>query len=458
MLEKQLKSEIHRRLLWQFVHKSNTAAPPVAILALVLAWSKLGVTEYSGLITFLLVVCTANAVVRYFIGHAGLKKSIQEASVFKFVFYSIVLNAFLWSVSFWLMAIQIPTGSTKFLMIFIISISLALSAVLTLVYIPYLSIGFQLGSLFGVFFALIQTYMVTENSENIHAALAIFLFEIFCLRYTYSHYRELFYKYKYEVDLEKSLEQVKESNQRVADEMARSQFASRMAALGEMAGGVAHEINNPLAIINGLVEQSVRALEHHSDRKEFVLEKLNRVMAAVDRIRRIVKSMRYVSHQTGESEEFMIAQTEDLVEDVMNISFEKFKNSGIELLVENIPQVSVKTKPVLVSQVLINLLNNAFDELNQPYQLGTKRFVKIRFNQNAKKLVVSVENSGPLITSHVQSKLFQPFFTTKEIGKGTGLGLSICKGIVESMGEEIWFERQLPRTTFSFTLALEGQL
>ncbi len=456
MLEKQLKLEIKRRLFWQLVLKSNTAAPQIAILALALSWYKFNVPKYAALLSGLLILCAVNAIARNYIGYLGLKKAIEETKVFNFVFYSIVLNTFLWSSSFFIMSLQIPILTNAFLLAIIIVICLTLSSVLSLVYIPFLAISFQAGLLGGIFCSFIQAYLFSSESEYIYAALGIVLFELFCFRYTFSHYREMFSKYKYEVDLEKSLVQVKESNQRVAEEMARSQFASRMAALGEMAGGVAHEINNPLAIINGLVEQTVRLAQSSHDKKEIIIEKLHRVMAAVDRIHRIVKSMRYVSHHNGEAEEFVTARAQDLIEDVMNISFEKFKNSGIDFQLGEIPLVSVKAKPALISQVLINLLNNAFDELNQPYQLSFSRAVRILFHQNNQKLIISVENSGPKISAEVQVKLFQPFFTTKEIGKGTGLGLSICKGILESMGEKIWFEKNLSQTTFSFTLALEA--
>jgi len=443
--------EIKKRLKWELVLKSTTAVPPIVILALGISYFRFDITHYANLVSALMILCAVNASVRYFIGRRGIQKKIEKNRVVQFVFFSLTLNTILWTVTFLIVFLQTAVSTAAFGLAFMISISLVSASVLTMAYSPILAICYQLGILSGNVIAFTRDYVLTSNIDYLFMSLAMLLLAFYYIRQTRDFHRQMFDKYKYEVDLEISVQQLQESNQKVIEETARAENASRLAALGDMAGGMAHEINTPLAIINLTIEQVLNQLDNMQPSAD-VKAKLNIVLSAASRISRIIKSLMQISRKGEDFDSFANTNVENLLNDVLNLFREKFATVGINLEIAPIPDVEVRTKQVLISQVLLNLLNNAFDEIIQ--HEDENKYLKIFFKTNHSKLTICIENSGPKISEEVQAKIFQPFFTTKEIGKGTGLGLSICKGIIESLKERIWFDKNSPKTTFCFTLPI----
>ncbi len=451
----ELHQEIKNRLKWELVLKSTAATPVIFILSLFVVYYQFNVDRHPHIISLLMFLTAINAGIRYFIGAVGFRKKIEKKSIvqiMQLMVFSLNLNMILWSLTFWIVFSQISVATTSFAVAFMIATSLMTASVLTLCYVPSMAISYQLGILSSIFFAFAKEYYLTSNMEYLYMAMAIILMGFYYIRQTRLFYNQMSDKYKYEIELEISLDQLKVSNQKVIEERARSENASRLASLGEMAGGIAHEINNPLAIINGLLERVLWQISQKDFSKDEIIANVNRASSAVIRISRIIISLLRIAHKSDDTESFENIKAENLFEDVLNISKEKFKTSKVILELAPIPDVTVRTKPVLISQVLLNLLNNAYEHI---IQLGEDRkSLKIYFKHDMTKLTVFVENSGPKISEVIQDKIFQPFFTTKEIGKGTGLGLSISKGILESLNEQIWLEKSLPKTTFCFTLPI----
>ncbi len=218
--------------------------------------------------------------------------------------------------------------------------------------------------------------------------------------------------------------------------------SARMAALGEMAGGVAHEINTPLNILVLLTERIKEASKKHPSGQE-ISPLVDKCLDTVDRIANIIKSLLAFSLEDKKQENSLF-DANNLVQDTVILCSEKMKAHGIDL------QVKLHKAPLMLnghrgqlSQVLMHLLSNAFDALKG--QSGTKRItVKVQEslpnsqqNENQPWVCLSVADTGPGLTTEAKEKLFQPFFTTKELNKGTGLGLSLSKGIVELHGGSI---------------------
>ncbi len=451
----RLNEEIKKRLSWELVIQSQAATPVIFILCLGIAYYQFNLNKYSEVVSVLMLLAALNTIFRYFVGLQGLKLKNNNqiySHIVNWTILSASLNLVLWAATFWIVFIQTSFTNLNFVVAFMIAVSLLTASVLTLSYVPALAICYQISILSSVFFAFINEYFVAYDIQYLYIAGSIVLIAIYYVRQTHVFYTQIFVKYKYEVELESSLEQLKESNLKVIAETEKSQNASRLASLGEMAGGIAHEINNPLAIISGLLERVLWTISQNNSSKEDLTVDINRAASAVNRISRIIVSLLRIARKTEDSDLFENIKLTEIFDDVLNISAEKFKSVNISLELATVPDLIIRTKPLLVPQVLLNLLNNAFEQVVE-FDDAEKN-VKIYFKVNQSKVIVFVENSGPKIANEIQNKIFEPFFTTKTVGKGTGLGLSLCKGILESIGEQIWIDKNSKRTTFCFTLQI----
>ncbi len=224
--------------------------------------------------------------------------------------------------------------------------------------------------------------------------------------------------------------------------------SSKLSALGEMAGGIAHEINNPLSIIKGYVD----LLKKYTDRQALNLETMKQYLSKIDitieRISRIVGGMRRFARESSSDKKINYPLSQ-IISETLDICHEKLNNNGVKVEVEvATSNPLINCRPVEISQVLLNLINNSFQAIEK--QLGA--FIKIYISENDHSYLIQVSDSGPGIRPEVRSKIFQPFFTTKEVGVGTGLGLSISRGIIEDHDGKLYYKENAPYTTFVIDL------
>jgi signal transduction histidine kinase len=229
---------------------------------------------------------------------------------------------------------------------------------------------------------------------------------------------------------------------------------SKMATLGEMAGGIAHEINNPLFIIEGyldILNETVN--EKKIDRAQLIstVEKLGEV---VDRIAKTVKGLRKYSRDAS-FDEMELLKFRSLFHDTLELCKGRFQEAKIQMVVpESAMDIKLTGRAVELSQVLMNLLNNSYDAI-----VGQKeKWISIDVSETAEKVVIAVTDSGSGLSKEVQKNLFKTFFTTKSKGKGTGLGLSICKSIIEQHGGKLSFNPDHKNTQFVIELPVSDPL
>ncbi len=242
-------------------------------------------------------------------------------------------------------------------------------------------------------------------------------------------------------------------------EMSRIRLTSksRLASLGQMAGGIAHEINNPLAVIQGYA-MTLRKLvgegpPHDAERVHHVV---SRIEATVERAARIVRSLRTLSRD-AENDPLVDYSVARLLEEVLDLCRERFRNNDISLVCDMVdPGVLVQCRPVELGQVLLNLLTNAFDSL-QPMEAraGTRRVI-VGVSRDGDRVRIRVSDNGPGISPEHVEQIFFPFFTTKEVGKGAGLGLPISMQIVKAHGGRLWYEQEGEETCFLVELRRSG--
>jgi C4-dicarboxylate-specific signal transduction histidine kinase len=243
---------------------------------------------------------------------------------------------------------------------------------------------------------------------------------------------------------------------RVAQEIEQHKIqalhAEKLAILGEMAAGLAHEINNPLAIIQGQAHRLKLQARRHTLSMEGVESSVACIDATVARIVKIIQGLRAFARDDGQAELQMV-RVQQIIDDALMFCESRIKNHGFHLRVTPFPaDLSMICRPIPITQVLLQLLNNAFDACRM--QDGGQPWIEIQVGQEADTITLRVVDSGPGIPRELVEKIMLPFFTTKEIGKGSGLGLSIAKGIAESHRGAFFFDQSAPHTTFVLQLPL----
>lgn len=223
---------------------------------------------------------------------------------------------------------------------------------------------------------------------------------------------------------------------------------SKMSSLGEMASGIAHEINNPLTIIYG---NSCR-LESSLKNNNFDLLKAKELIKEISemslRIEKIVDSLRMIS-RNNQKTHIEKESVSNIIKQTLTLCETRFKSEDIKLKQKNTDlDLKIKCQPVSVSQIILNILNNAYDAVSK----CAIRWIQIEVIDSNDFIRIAISNSGPKISPKLNEKIFQPFFTTKPVGQGTGLGLSISKGLAESNGGSLYLNQYSKRTQFVLTL------
>ncbi len=230
--------------------------------------------------------------------------------------------------------------------------------------------------------------------------------------------------------------------------------ASKMSTLGQMAGGVAHEINNPLAIIQGHAAMILELVQAGELTNEQTIRGADKIVQTVDRIARIVQGLRTFAHD-GTGDPFVPSPIHRIVQDTLEFCQARFSKHDVDLIIPPLDEhLTIECRPTQITQVLLNLLNNAFDAVHgSPAPVGAKRpWAKIEVADLGDSLKISVTDSGTGIPADISDKIMDPFFTTKEVGKGSGLGLSISTGIVRSHHGHLALDASQANTCFAVIL------
>lgn len=232
------------------------------------------------------------------------------------------------------------------------------------------------------------------------------------------------------------LREIRQQQQRLVE-------ASRLSSLGEMAAGIAHEVNNPLAIILGAASMLENRLESSRFEPEYAKKKLELIQKTAKRIAKIIHGLRTYARE-GSQDNFEWVSLNGIVENTLELCRERFYQHDIHLRLSIQPHIEILAREVQISQVLINLLNNAYDAVKNYSEKWISLEVKIKNN----RLGLTICDSGKGIPANLREKIMQPFFTTKEVGQGTGLGLSISSSLIREHGGLLYLDPQNANTCF----------
>lgn len=222
----------------------------------------------------------------------------------------------------------------------------------------------------------------------------------------------------------------------------------RLASVGLLASGLAHEIGTPLGVIRGRAE-----ILQMQTKEPSLASALDVIIGQIDRISRLIRSLLRVSRSNTDLR-LQDVSLKEVIDDVLSLVGQNFRADGVSLVVDIDSNARVFADFDRLEQVLLNLLMNAIHAIRSIER--PEHQVKIGFEMRGMRAALTVSDTGCGISADHMKKLFKPFFTTKAVGEGTGLGLAICAQIAHEMGGEIIVESQLGKGS-TFTILLRSQ-
>jgi len=210
--------------------------------------------------------------------------------------------------------------------------------------------------------------------------------------------------------------------------------AEKLSALGQLVAGVAHELNNPLAVVMGYAQ----ILSKHKGLDEKVDKDLLKILHESERAAKIVRNL--LTFARPREPHWAVVDVNRLVTEVLETRDIQIQSANVQVLRRQAPDLpATKADADQLEQVLANLVTNAIQALDN--HLG-KRVIEVTTETRGDKIRIAVADSGPGVPFQILDRIFDPFFTTKGPGKGTGLGLSICYSIMEEHKGKIWVESE----------------
>ena len=225
-----------------------------------------------------------------------------------------------------------------------------------------------------------------------------------------------------------TLEELKDSQARLLD-------SSRMAAVGRLAAGVAHELNTPLGAISISAEHALLQVER--ERFDGAKKNLGVILQAAEKSRLTVDRLSSYTRPPRDAEKSQTVKLGDVVDDALALLQQRILSSDFEMETSGDQEIRIRAVPLDVYSVVNNLIVNSMDALGAE---PPPRKIKITLQNESKWGILSVEDNGPGVPSEIRERIFEPFFTTKPVGLGMGLGLHLCKQVLTNLGGRLELE------------------
>lgn len=319
------------------------------------------------------------------------------------------------------------------------------------IYLKSFAIGTLLGipgSAFLLYFILTSIGHIYSFSE-LTSVVVLMKFPVFLVVLINSlAFSFLFYLYLIH---EKDLSFIDKQKNNSKLQITNMESSSRLASLGEMASGFAHEINNPLSVIsvNNLLLKKIHSkLELDEDKLKKVEKLTDSIDSTVLRISKIITSLRNLSKE-GSAEVMGDISPQEILDEITVLAKVKLYSTGVDLTFENnAKDQHIHCSKIMMTQAIMNLISNSIEAVSSK----DEKWIKIRIVDNNQNLDIIIEDSGRGIVTEIQEKIFDPMFTTNEIGKSLGLGLSLTKNLVEQQGGTITLDANAKNTAFVISI------
>ena len=235
----------------------------------------------------------------------------------------------------------------------------------------------------------------------------------------------------------------------ISEQRNKMIISAKMSSLGEIAGSIAHEINNPLSVIIGRAEHTTMKLEQKNLDKSEIISDLKKISETGHKITKLIKSLNtYIRSTTNDP--FVICDIKEVILESIEMFEFNLKHKSIDIHLHCADDLIVNAHPHALSHALVNIIKNAIDAIEDL----PERWIEIKVSTLEDHVDIQITDSGIGIEKSILNKIMLPFFTTKPLGKGTGLGLSITKKIIEEHRGSLFYEKNSANTRFVIRLPL----
>lgn len=260
--------------------------------------------------------------------------------------------------------------------------------------------------------------------------------------------------------LDESSKEIKEYLETIEQAQALALHSSKMAEVGSMASNISHEINNPLAVINGsneIIQFYLKKLKSEnksltSEDFTFLENQIETISKTTKKMGQIINGLKRVCHSSSNNTELTEEDLILLIEESFAFGMESLKKSRITLSFDkDVSTSKALINSVELSQVIVNLLTNAKQALEK-LDDSHRKSIHIELIEQDSIFQIKITNSGPKIPDEIKGKIFNNYFTTKKVGEGSGIGLYISKRLIENMSGKLYLNEDFISPQFIIEL------
>jgi len=440
-----------RTLLWKEVaFKSPQATITFSIIAIFISFYLFGLTANVFAIRAACATAIFANIYRFFVSRKILAVKSPGDKEINLLRISIWLNSLAWGLIFALSVWELHGTGWHYGILVTILTGYVASSIVTLGYDKSIFYPFQILLLFPITFISYYHYRAGLNPYGLYLTFMYSLFFVYQLRQVKDYKAGLMMRYNAQLDLEFSFKELKRSQTSLVEQTAKLIHASKISALSNMAGGLAHEVNNSLMTILGSTQQVQREMSRDEKLTSSIQDKFRQSTDAIMKIKGVIEGLKYFSLEM-EPQPKEIVSLKEVIERTLTYTHELLKAHDIKFSSSEIPDVRILCHPFQITQILFNLTKNADDAMMSI--TPDERWLKYEFVMYPDHILIKVMNGGPQIPPELHMRLFQPFFSTKEVNQGTGLSLSTSKGIAMDHKGDLYFEDN-QNTTFILKLPI----
>lgn len=446
------RGQIIKNLMWREVAEKGVAAAfTFSTFAIIVFFYHYGIREHKTTIQIFSVIAILSNIARLVLTRLILKTTEISRKHKNLLRACIWSNTFAWSAIFTIGVWTLKgTGSDFAILVTMIS-GFVGASIVTLSADKTIFLPFQILMLTPL--ALISYYhwRTGDNPSGIYLVISCVMFLLYQLKQMKTYRYNMIQRFNYQLDLEKSLKEVKDAQQALVNQTASLLHNSKITALGEMAGGLSHEVNNSLQVLLTASQQIQRELIKKEIVSPSLQSKLDQMLTSISKIKNVIDGLRYFS-QEMESGPMEVVSLRQVIDQTMAFTRELLSAHNVRLNINEIPDLKIDCHPFQIAHILFNLIKNADDAIRF---IPEDKWIEVSFKVDEKCVLIFVKNSGPPIRPEVEQKLFQPFFSTKDVNVGTGLSLSISRGMALGHKGELIYLSGERHTTFLLKLPYE---